>query len=429
MAGTVTVARTTGAAEGEAFDVIRGSIVMPRTGAWTADLHLVGSVNLAGTVVVRAGERALAGTVVKSKVHEGRAKMRLVAGAGGLGKTARPKHYVDPTLGHVLQDLCRDGGERLSADSEAAALRHSLGAWTTTAATVGQMIAAAVGRYPGGVWRHAPDGTIWVGRETWPDSGFDDDTLRELDEDVEAGSRLYGLDQPTLLPGTVVDGVRADTVEHLIEETTIRTRVWEARADGRPIDRLKGAFAAQVRASEPAELYRHLWRARIVTQSDDLLRVGVVPDDPRLPPMDAVVLRTGVPGVTVQVAAGAHLRIGWDDGDPTRPFACLWDGPGSIGGADAGGGAVRRVILAASMVELGALEGQPPPLGTTLYAYLAALQTGLCLHTHVGVTTGPGTSGPPPPATFFAPPTPPSTALPARLPLKPEVLAANVKVK
>jgi hypothetical protein len=42
-----------------------------------------------------------------------------------------------------------------------------------------------------------------------------------------------------------------------------------------------------------------------------------------------VPIRHGLPGVTVKVKQGARLLLGFEAGDPRRPYASLWE-PGAI---------------------------------------------------------------------------------------------------
>lgn len=63
-----------------------------------------------------------------------------------------------------------------------------------------------------------------------------------------------------------------------------------------------------------------------------------------------------------------------------------------------------NVFVDTGKVILGGTGGEPPALGTTLKTFLTNLHTWLAAHTHLGVTTGAGTSGGP--ATLPVPPVP-----------------------
>lgn len=53
--------------------------------------------------------------------------------------------------------------------------------------------------------------------------------------------------------------------------------------------------------------------------------------------LSAVPIRHGLPGVEVRVPRGARVLLGWEAGDPRRPYAALWE-PGSIESISFAGG-------------------------------------------------------------------------------------------
>jgi hypothetical protein len=129
-------------------------------------------------------------------------------------------------------------------------------------------------------------------------------------------------------------------------------------------DRLTGPLRAIARRADPLAPYRAMYRAKVVAQSGDHLRVDVIPEDTGglLPPMSQIPLRHGIPGITVQVGGGAYVLVGWENGRPNRPFAGLWANPSGTGESDArgdsgaGGGAVVGVVLNGLFIRLGGKE-------------------------------------------------------------------------
>ena len=215
------------AGAGKEVVVTRGVITMPRTGAWHASLWVDGQTKLAGKVEIRAGAIVLRGTVNRAALYRGIVRLRVVAGGDGLRKVATQKHYTTPAMRLVLGDLAGGAGESVSATADASVLGQQLQAWTTLKVEAGAMIATLVSLAGADVlWRMLPDGTIWVGRETWPDSDATD--WRELEESPEDGSILIGMDVPRVIPGTTLDGRRVDTIEHQISPDEYRAKIWEA---------------------------------------------------------------------------------------------------------------------------------------------------------------------------------------------------------
>lgn len=83
-----------------------------------------------------------------------------------------------------------------------------------------------------------------------------------------------------------------------------------------------------------------LYPARVVAQSADLTRLDLQPDDSRIPPCAGVPIRHGIPGVTVTVASGSRVLLGYAAGDPMQPYAALWEA-GSVTLVSVNGGAVK----------------------------------------------------------------------------------------
>jgi hypothetical protein len=68
----------------------------------------------------------------------------------------------------------------------------------------------------------------------------------------------------------------------------------------------------------------------VQSQHDDDT-VDVLPDAARYrgKGLSRVPIRHGLPGVRVRVSSGARVLLGYEGGDPRRPYVALWD-PGSV---------------------------------------------------------------------------------------------------
>jgi len=207
-----------------------GRICMPRIGAWHADLAATMDAPSGRCTLAIDGGPTLVGTAHRSGSWLDTAHVRMVAGADGLGKRALPRHYRGASLRIVLLDLLATAGETLSGAAGASVLRLNFDAWTTIGQSVGRMIGAllADSRLPAATaWRLLPDGTLWVGQESWPDSGLAPVTdYQDLSEDPAIGALELGVEEPTLLPGTLLGGRKVSYVEHRISGETTRTSVW-----------------------------------------------------------------------------------------------------------------------------------------------------------------------------------------------------------
>jgi hypothetical protein len=207
--------------------VFHGGITMPRVGAWQADLWVESKARLTGRVTITAGALSLSGTVYRGGMVSGVLRTRVIAGGDGLRKLAHPKHYTSPTFRLVLSELAAAAGEAVSPKSDQGILAATLLGWTTIGVRTGPLVGALVEMAGDDVaWRLLPDGTIWVGHESYPESGVKGAV--EMEEDAEQGWVLLGDDVPRVLPGTTVGGRKVDLAEHLIGPSEVRTKVWLA---------------------------------------------------------------------------------------------------------------------------------------------------------------------------------------------------------
>lgn len=306
------------------YGVVACDFVLPISRVWHVDmtLALTDPSQVTGKVAIsiNGGALTMNGTGT-ADVFNDTVRARVVAGAGGLPKTATPKFYRQPTVKIVLQDLLTTAGETLSTTASAAVLGQTLPAWT-----VSQMpIADAIGLLMSEVnasWRMLPDGTFWCGAETWPDSGLS----LTIEKDDKAHQLLeVTLEAPLLLPGTSINGRHISYIETHVDANKVVSRAWMTTPNS--YDRLRDSSVAVTNSAVPHIDYLGMYRCRVVAQSLDLLSLDLAPDDPRLPQAGVTApLRHGLPGCKVQVPSGVYVRLGWDGGDQSKPYCALWDG-------------------------------------------------------------------------------------------------------
>ena len=215
-------------------DVVRGRIHVPQRGAWFAELVLDTPKAPNGKVTIAAGGGlSLAGSVMQpSGVFLDAAHVRVVGGAGGLGKTVPPSAYQVALLRDPLNAVMSATGESLSSAVDGGLLATSLASWTINSCSGARAIAElcyaasqALGQPVG--WRTLQDGTIWLGVESWPSQGLPQGA--ELLEQAPAEGRyIIGVDTPSLLPGVHLTDIDANVlaVDHWIEADRIRTIAW-----------------------------------------------------------------------------------------------------------------------------------------------------------------------------------------------------------
>jgi len=304
--------------------VTSAEIVMPRTGAWHADLHVdaTSAAALVGPVVITVGGSTIfRGTAFRPGSFRDRAAVRVVGGAGGLATVITPTQRRGTTVRRVLDGLLDEAGETLSPLAVGTVLNAAVTAWTPRAGSAADAIGHLLDTTaPGAVWRVLDDGTVWAGAETWPETTT---AVQVLDEALTDGSQLVATELPTLRPGTTLNARRISAVVHRFEPDKVRTTLWyEGISSG--IDRLKAALVGLANHALRRVDHFATYSATVIRQQGDN-RLEIRADDARFKGLAAVAMRPGVHGVTTTVRRGARILFGFENGDPRRAVATGWE--------------------------------------------------------------------------------------------------------
>lgn len=226
--------RPQGETDPRGFAIVRGNLSLPRMGAWTADLVVDTNRLLEGRVELRVGPAAdlvLVGTVSRAGITAGLLHARIVGGSNGLRRLVKPRHYTTPNARLVLADLLSDVGEALGP-SEPAVLNEQLEHWTTVQMPCAQAIKCVLGRVekapgidPGIAWRIAPDGSMTISHEFWPDSDVKDFT-EQRGASPQADVWKINVIEPLVLPGTTLAGRRVGAVFYEFNGRGLSTSLW-----------------------------------------------------------------------------------------------------------------------------------------------------------------------------------------------------------
>ncbi len=355
------------------FDVQAGTLTMPLVGAW----HFEGLVDADAGLepgefanIEIEGGATLFGVIRRGGVAFERAEIQVVGGAGGLSREVASAGYRNATARIVATDILTAVGEELSTTSDATVLGASLPFWGRQSMSAGAALDALVDALSAS-WRVLDDGTVWIGVDAY--------SAIVLPADAEVLAECRPIGQRTLVdetlsmrPGRTLDGVRIAHVVHRISPDGIRTDVYAPRETTPAGDPIRTALAAFVGRVMRRVDYHALYPARVVSQSgDDSL--DVQPDDARMPPLQRVPIRTFAPEISIKVQLGARVLVGFEAGDPKRPYAALWQS-----------GALISVALAGS--------SDAAALAAKVLTELQAVRTWANTHTHGGVTTGDGST-------------------------------------
>lgn len=198
-------------------------LTLPLTGNWTADLSVPkGFALLTGAVTLRIGSIVLQGTAYRSGERGAGRYVLMHGGRGGLINTVPAQSFRQLQLSALLSGLLSSVGETLAQDSDTEALSAYAMQWVRLSQRASEQV-QAVAKAADRNWRVKPDGSIWVGADTFPAAKVNGVLM---DEFPEQGRRVYGTLEPSLLPGTTVDGWPIATVEHFATSTAIRTVVY-----------------------------------------------------------------------------------------------------------------------------------------------------------------------------------------------------------
>lgn len=350
--------------------VASACLTVPRVGAWVADVDVDSPDELSGAVTLTIDGRAWRGTVARGGVVSGSWRGRVVGGAGGLSTNLPALALRGATLGVVAAEVLREAGE--TPASTAGSLTAAAPRWHRIAAPASTAL-ADVARATGYAWRVLADGTIWMGAETWatytPTGAVD-----VTDERPEGGSVTLAGDVLGIVPGVTLalagrDTLRVEQVTFLATPREVRAVVVEAGASG-----LGAAVDAVVRRALRRVDYLARYPARVVGSHADG-SLDVHPDDARVPAAQAVPYRS-LPGVTYTVPTGARVLLGYEGGDPSRPFVDLWEPTSSVTRITINGGSAKA-----------AREGDDVTKGAAMTTWMASVSTAL------GILTVPSVLG------------------------------------
>lgn len=288
-------------------------LTMPRTGAWHVGVTVDGEIPLTGAVTLDLVGVKFLGTVVRGQPFVGDTKLWIVGGGGGMSRKLDAKNYSSgPSVRTIVKEILGDK-ETLSLESDAGILNSVLPNYHRMEGIASHALTTVLGKL-GAVWRILADGTVWIGKDTYPEVAVPH--VLE-DEDWFSGILNIAPEAPTLRPGVTFLGHKIEEVVHYASPDKLRT---EARLNS--VNSSLGKFLQLIQREID---YTKRYPARVSLVNGDGT-IQVVPDDQRVRGngLDRVRVRSGVPG-TITPKKGARCLLGFDAGDGSRPYAEGWD--------------------------------------------------------------------------------------------------------
>lgn len=300
-------------------DVLGGELTLPLLGVGSATLDVNATTLPTGAaqLVYEVGGKATtySGTIVESNAYGGRVKVRFVLGAGKLSTELPALGYGEVPAATVVRDIIATAGEAL-AEGVSDELRDTiLPSWHRAKGT-GNRALQTLAEHLGVGFRVLPTGLVWLGKETW--SQFKA-PFEEKGPDAN-GVAVYAPSAPDIVPGVNLAGKRVSTVVHSFSGSlrSSVTMLKDATSSG---DREKAAQAAFVKQQIPQLDRMSLYEARVIAQRADGT-LDLKCDNATIGDCPGTPIWHGLPGMSVTVAPGARVKVGFDAASPTGRF-CL----------------------------------------------------------------------------------------------------------
>jgi len=349
--------------------IISASVFEPRDGNWTADLEVDAAEDIAAgsAVAMSLGDAAFAGSVYRGGVESGRWMGRIQGGSGGLLATLAPKNYALVTLSAVLSEIATAASQALASDSMDLST-YQVANWQRTAGAAAHAVQDIADEL-GVPWRITRAGELRLGQASFAEL---DSSQIEIVADPAIGSVVYAPDaDPIIQPGVAIDGRPVSYVSTLLSAGQLRQEIYFDDSTKAVNGRIKGSLQAIIEAVVGRRLaYHALWPATVAAQVAGQLEL--VPDDAELKGLGLgnIRIRHGEPGYATEVPPGSRCLIGFEAGDPKRPYVAQWLANTSVTSITFENG-IQDIARTNDTTSQGALTvSQPIPLGPVLFSYL-----------------------------------------------------------
>ncbi len=334
-------------------------------GNWTAHLEFADLVPApTGKVTVRWQGQALVGAVLRSgQSSAGRTYALVGGGSGHLAQAIPPKlasqSYRNATAQIVVSQILSAAGETLSPTSDPAILATRLAFWPRRNDTAAALL-DDLARKLGCIWRVLPDGSVYLGRDSYADAALPQ-PLQALDEqDPAHATALYVPQGLGPLPGQSYEGRKIGAAQYSIDPDGAFLRLWFHDAAETDIEAasLRYSLARIIRETLRIDFLKSYTGKVVVQRPDGTLDIQLDLRD--IPPLPAVRYRVVPAGAKLTIQAGSRVVVSFDNGDPTAPVAGLFD-PGM---------ATRGIARVDDLVDMGYLAVTPGMSGVSSVTWL-----------------------------------------------------------
>jgi hypothetical protein len=332
--------------------VLTGTLTLVRTGVWHCDLELDGDKAPAAgdALTIKDGALQFSGTVLRAGVQTERVHLRGIGGKAGLRKQLGPRSYVGCSLKLPLDDIMTATGETLDPTSDADILSQRLDHFTRDTGTGGTALKILLDLV-GATWRVQPNGTVWVGVDTYPAQTLSG-TVQAIEQDPLLGRFEIAPDSMDLRVGVTYQGHKVSRVEHRIDGGKLRTSyLVEDGAGDDPFDRIVGPLKKLIQQEVARFRYHALYAAEVQGQ-DAAGLLDLYPDDETIrgTGTSKVPMYLPRPGA-LRIPVGTRCLMGFENGDTRKPFAVGFQGTALGLAVDGDPSAADFVALSAKVLD------------------------------------------------------------------------------
>lgn len=296
---------------------------IPEWGCWYGEAAIDGEFTLSGRVELQIADLVLKGTVLSGGPDKGRSAYRIVAGAGGWGRTIKAFSYADDAstkVSKVVADAAAAAGETfdLTTIPNTARVGANFVRPEGPASSVLELVAP-------GAWYVGEDGITRLGKR--PPGVLPAGVTHGPVDRAHGSVTLAGEVIASILPGLAVDGlVAVDVLHEISAKGGLRSTVWGAQSN--PV---LATFRKLVELCDPKRKFRGVTEYRVVSTENGRLILEPTQVSSGMPSIQRVTVRPGVAGCEAEVENGARVVVGFMNSEPGRPFVSSFEEAGGDG--------------------------------------------------------------------------------------------------
>jgi hypothetical protein len=331
-------------------------LMLPYAGNWSCRVEMTGPAVLPdGPVTVQIGAELMRGFVARTGADRGQYIGIIVGGQArtssqGLHRNVTGQHFWQTPARTILSQTLALVGEVLATDSNGVDTVLNFPRRAVRCDRVLDDLADALGV----VWRVKPDGSVWLGADSWPATRATF-TYQSKQPDMAAPLLAPDPQQPLIVPGVTVTldvaaprgsyeatPQKVTCSRYWADERLAQTRVWLADPgvdflldDKLAADRIHSGFAAlAVAATRKTDWYRTFQGSVVTQRGDGTLDITLdqVFGQPELPPIRGASISAPVGGAALSFQPGDRVAVYFEGGDFRRPRAAMAEqGSGNLG--------------------------------------------------------------------------------------------------